>query len=327
MNPLVSVIVPIYQTEKYLKRCLDSILNQTYPHLEILLINDGSPGDPQKILAAYADPRIRYIEQPNGGQASARNKGLDLMTGDYVIMVDSDDYIAPELVATCLQHVEREQADLVIFTSYNLNEQGDQQYIPRNSGYFLTDAGTVPWNKFYRADLWTGLRFPTGYWFEDLGIVPVVALRASRPVKISEALYFYIVDRKDSQTNQQDGARFLDVIPMLENVKTELEKLGLLKNNETELERLYLEHLVYRTILRKIIYLTSKKERKALLKKIKQEMDQSFPNWRQADYQAGTGLTAKLKKWAVRFYLNGHLLIGDWLWKVPFEARRKKTGF
>ncbi|SQC67390.1 Uncharacterised protein [Listeria fleischmannii subsp. fleischmannii] len=147
------------------------------------------------------------------------------MTGDYLIMVDSDDYIATNLVEKCLETVDKTKADLVIFTSNNINQDGDMQYIPRNSGYLLTDAGSVPWNKFYTASLWKNLRFKTGFWYEDLGIVPVVVLRAMNPVKIEDALYYYVTDRADSQSNLQKDTKFLDVIPMLENVKVELEKL------------------------------------------------------------------------------------------------------
>lgn len=327
MQPLVSVIVPVYNVKNYVERCVESILQQTYTHLEIILVDDGSADGSSELLKKWHDARIRIITQENGGQAAARNTGLDEMTGDYLIMVDSDDYIATNLVEKCLETVDKTKADLVIFTSNNINQDGDMQYIPRNSGYLLTDAGSVPWNKFYIASLWENLRFKTGYWYEDLGIVPVVVLRAMNPVKIEDALYYYVTDRVDSQSNLQKDTKFLDVIPMLDNVKVELEKLQAYEPHKKEVETLYMEHLVYRTVLRKIIYLEGIKERKEALQIVRKTMNTEFPKWWKNGYRSGSGATAKLKALAIHLYLRGFVRLGDLVWKVPFEKRRKQTGF
>ncbi len=327
MEPIVSVIVPVYNVENYLERCAKSIFKQTYTHLEIIFVDDGSTDGSGAMLQAFSDPRIRVITQENGGQAAARNAGLDQMTGDYVIMVDSDDYIAPNLVEKCLEMVKQTESDLVLFTSQNVNQNGDMQYIPRNSGHLLTDAGSVPWNKFYKASLWEKLRFPIGYWYEDLGVVPAVVLRAKKPVKIEDALYFYITDRVDSQSNLQDDTKFLDVIPMLTNVVNELKSLGIFEDYKAEVETLYMEHLVYRTVLRKMIYLEDVKKRKEVLKTIRETMNSHFPKWEKNGYRSGSGLTRKVKYLAVRLYLHGFVRLADLVWKVPFEKRRQQTGF
>lgn len=327
MKPLVSIIIPIYNMEKYLKRCLDSVLAQTYSHTEILLIDDGSTDDSKQIAMAYQDPRIQYFYKENGGQASARNFGLDKMNGKYVIMVDSDDYLHPELITRCLEEVEQTEADLVIFTSYNVNQAGDQQYIPRSRGELILDAGSVPWNKFYLATLWENCRFPDGFWYEDLGIVPVVCLKAKLPVMISDALYYYQVDREDSQSNIQDPQKFLDVAKMLANVEAELEKWGLLEQNRTALTYLYIEHLIYRLVLRKVIYVPDKTVRRQLLKQINQLCKQKIPDWRSYHYQAGGKVTAALKRTAIFCYLHGWIRLGDLIWKKPFAIASKRTGF
>ncbi|MHC5279932.1 glycosyltransferase family 2 protein [Listeria kieliensis] len=324
---LVSVIVPIYNVEKDLMRCVDSILNQTYPHLEILLIDDGSTDSSGKLMDELTDTRVKKIHQRNSGQAGARNAGLDLAMGDYIIMVDSDDWIREDLVELCLTTAEEAQSDLILFTSYNVNQDGKKQYVPRKSGYLLTDAGSVPWNKFYAAKLLQDIRFPLGTWYEDLGMIPAVVLRAKNPVKLEEALYFYQTDRVDSQSNLKQDLKFLEVIPMLQHVEAEMKRLGVYTGNEQELEWLYMEHLVYRTVLRKIIDLESIKMRKEALVQVKQVLKQKFPRWKKNGYISGTGLTAKLKKMAVRLYLAGFVRLGDLIWKVPFEKRRQKTGF
>lgn len=312
MEKLVSIIVPLYNVEKDLMRCVDSILAQTYPHLEILLIDDGSTDSSGRLIDQLTDPRVRQVHQPNSGQAGARNKGLDLATGDYIIMVDSDDWIRADLVEMCLHTAEETGADLVLFTSYNVNQAGEKQYVNRNSGHLLTDAGSVPWNKFYAAKLLSDIRFPLGYWYEDLGMIPAVVLRAENPVKLNEALYFYQTDRIDSQSNLVQDTKFLEVIPMLEHVVSEAKRLSVYNGNEQEIEWLYMEHLVYRTVLRKIIDLKDHQLRKQALLEVRETMQKTFPKWKRNGYMSGSGLTACLKKnssaaLSCRFYPTGRL--------------------
>ncbi|MBC6174024.1 glycosyltransferase [Listeria welshimeri] len=327
MKDLVSIIIPVYNVEKYVERCLDSAINQTYTNLEIIVVNDGATDNSAEIIKSYTDERIRYFEKENGGQATARNFGLDVANGDYIVMVDSDDYISANLVEKCLDTVKKTNADLVMFTSYNVNQEGKMQYIKRDKGVKVLDAGPTPWNKFYQADLWDGCRFPVGYWYEDLGIVPVITLKAKNPVKIQDALYYYITDRADSQSNIQQVDHFLDVVIMLENVEKELKKLGIYDESKDQRAYLYIEHLIYRLVLRKAIYISNKQERKALIKKISTIIQEKFPNWGSYPYQAGGKLTAKLKKKALWLYLHHFFFMGDLVWKYPFSIRSKQTGF
>ena len=110
MQELITVIVPVYNTEKYLERCLDSIVGQTYRDLEILLIDDGSTDSSGEICRQYAeaDDRITVLVKENGGQASARNLGLDRMQGEYVLFVDSDDYVSPDFVEELYRQIKAE---------------------------------------------------------------------------------------------------------------------------------------------------------------------------------------------------------------------------
>ena len=110
---VISVIVPIYNTEKYLAKCLDSLINQTFQSLEIILIDDGSIDNSGKICDEYAlnDDRIKVIHKENGGVSSARNAGLDLATGSYIAFVDPDDYIDPDMYATCLLYTSPSPRD------------------------------------------------------------------------------------------------------------------------------------------------------------------------------------------------------------------------
>ncbi len=113
-NKTVSVIVPVYNTEKYLKNCLDSIINQTYKDIEIILINDGSKDNSLSVLQEYeaVEKRIKVFSQENSGVSSARNKGIDLSSGEYILFIDSDDYLEPNMVEVLVNNLEDTKADI-----------------------------------------------------------------------------------------------------------------------------------------------------------------------------------------------------------------------
>ena len=116
-TPLISIIIPVYKVEPYLRKCLDSVVQQTYRNLEIILVDDGSPDSCGAICDEYAtkDERITVIHQENKGLSAARNAGLDIATGDYIQFVDSDDWIEPDALATVLSIAEDHHVDIVCF--------------------------------------------------------------------------------------------------------------------------------------------------------------------------------------------------------------------
>lgn len=130
MQPLISVIVPIYNVEKYLNKCVESIVNQTYKNLEIILVDDGSPDNCPKMCDEWAekDRRIKVIHKENGGVSSARNAGLDIVSGDYIGFVDPDDYIKPEMFEILISGLKADNADFVICGSYRLENEIADEY-------------------------------------------------------------------------------------------------------------------------------------------------------------------------------------------------------
>ncbi|MBX9987787.1 glycosyltransferase family 2 protein [Priestia aryabhattai] len=328
-NPLISIIVPVYNVEAYLERCINSILNQTYRHLELIAINDGSTDGSLRILEKMAktDERIVIHTKKNGGQASARNLGLKCIQGDYVIMVDSDDYIQENLIERCLTTIKETNCDLVLFDRYNINEKGEKKYFSAGNGTTMTDACSAPWNKFYKADLWKGYFFPEGFWYEDLGIVPVIIAKAKKIVNINEPLYLYDVSREGSQTNQIKINKLLDVKYMLDNVYKEITDLGLIEKKKDELEKLYIEHLVYITILVKVTKVKERKIRAELIDEIKSSLDSKFPNWRKNDFSLGNSITRRIRNIVIKLYLSKMFILGDIIWKLPKKLKYKFTGF
>ena len=133
-NCKVSIIIPIYNREDYLDRCISSMINQTFQNIEIILVNDGSTDRSAEICDSYAekDRRITVVHKPNGGVSSARNVGLDIMTGEYVCFCDSDDFFAPEMVEKSLKQILAENADMCTFNSFHNDEPSNRKFNPVN---------------------------------------------------------------------------------------------------------------------------------------------------------------------------------------------------
>ena len=206
MQPLITIIIPIYNVEQYLKRCVDSVLQQTYTNLEIILVDDGSPDNCGSICDKYAeaDSRIKVIHKTNGGVSSARNAGLDIMTGEYVMFVDSDDYIALDCVEYLVELVERFSAQLAIGNyaetcssqyEFGQNQEGLEQLSGKKAIERQFGRKTVqyvsPWAKLYVKSLFTELRFPEGLLHEDEGTTYRVLYACDKVVVSQRVVYAY----------------------------------------------------------------------------------------------------------------------------------------
>ena len=213
MNEKITVIVPVYNVEHYLDKCLDSLINQTYKNLEIIVINDGSTDNSGIICQEYAqkDNRIIYVEKENGGQSEARNMGLDRMTGSYVTFVDSDDWVESDYVETLYQKITEYQADIAVGNYYSFNESegmyyfhifGDSYYekVYDNVSIFenLYESQEMKsfalisvWGKLYKADLFKQLRFDIGRLGEDGYLNQKIYLLAEKTIYLNKGLYAY----------------------------------------------------------------------------------------------------------------------------------------
>ena len=201
-KPLISVIVPIYKVEPYLRRCLDSLLAQTYTNLEIIAVDDGSPDSCGAIADEYAekDARIRVIHRKNGGLSAARNSGLEIAAGDYIGFVDSDDHVEPEMYETLLQLIETYGADIaecatVLDTDTGLEDESGILELCGSEAILaasVTDRISTPvWCKLYRADYWKTLRFPEGLLYEDALTLPDILENEPKFVRTEKKLYSY----------------------------------------------------------------------------------------------------------------------------------------
>ena len=203
---LVSIIIPVYGVEQYLDRCVRSVVNQSYPHLEIILVDDGSADQCPAICDAWAsrDSRIQVIHKTNGGLSSARNAGLDAARGAWIGFVDSDDYIAPEMYEVLYQAVQSTGADLALCDYAEVDEAGapcQSMHVRLEKKVFAgqdllknaTDSMIQPaWNKLYRRAVFAQLRYPEGKLNEDLFLIPEVCLQIQKAVVVPKTLYYYV---------------------------------------------------------------------------------------------------------------------------------------
>lgn len=205
-DKLVSIIVPVYKVEKYIDTCIRSLVQQTYKKIEILLIDDGSPDCCGDICDSWAiiDDRIKVIHKSNGGLSDARNAGLDMAKGEYILFVDSDDYIDENLVEICVRSLFHYNADFVAMGIVPFQNESDIicDAVVQNSVYYdgyevlrngiMNHLFTVcAWNKLYKKDVWNNLRFPPRMLHEDYYIFSDVLKKCNRVVCLDKPLYFY----------------------------------------------------------------------------------------------------------------------------------------
>lgn len=256
-QPLISVIVPVYNTAPWLARCLDSILSQSYQTLEILCVNDGSTDDSAGILAEYSakDARIKVFSQENAGLSAARNTALEYATGEWVTGVDSDDYLYPGTYESAVNDIS-DEVDMVFFGVQDVAEDGTP--LPHNSYFDLPETGEYPmtpelaaklnvcfWSKLWRRSLIeeNKLRFPVGLVHEDEAMF-YLAAPYTRKVAICPAMGYAYMQRAGSIMNEvglDALKRAKRYIPVLKFVHAEYGRRGLVQSFSREyLKRMFL---------------------------------------------------------------------------------------
>lgn len=226
MQPLISIIVPIYKVEAYLDKCVESIVNQTYKNLEIILVDDGSPDNCPEMCDVWAekDNRIKVIHKPNGGLSDARNAGMKVANGEYVAFIDSDDYIADEFVAQLYDVMLKEQSDIAECEVLKFKEDGipSVSYTDYNFKSYDTKQGLSMlmaenefrqhvWNKLYKSDIALSVEFAKGKLNEDEFWTYQVFGKAKKVSKINTPMYFYL-QRSSSIMGASYNIRRLDAL-------------------------------------------------------------------------------------------------------------------
>ncbi len=236
----ISVIVPVYNVEPYIRQCVDSIINQTYKNLEIILVDDGSPDNCGKICDEYAtkDARIKVLHIENGGPAVARNAGLDIATGNYIGYIDSDDYIEPDMYETLYNAMIRTDAGLVVCNWFEGTESNwvkntvypKKEILTPNEAFEAFYNSMYVWNKLYRKDVVKNLRFVETY-AQDVLYTFTNFTRIDKVVCLDKSLCYYRSNPASRQHTKKFKRNFLAFLKVqnLEMIYAEKHKLFKLK--------------------------------------------------------------------------------------------------
>jgi len=254
---LISIIIPVYNVELYLEKCLNSVINQSYKNIEIILINDGSTDNSGKICDEFKekDNRIKVLHKENEGQAIARNKGIDLSNGEYIMFIDSDDFIELNMVEILYNNLINSKSDIVCCA--RIIEKNQKSRLVNNKGTFFMDSkqgierlifqeqvDSSPCDKIYKKELFKTLRFPEGVVYEDLGLIYKLFDKADKIMHIEDALYHYNIHENSTMTTniKKFNKKSLDELKIKEEMKE------FISNKYPELKN-KIEALYYMTLI------------------------------------------------------------------------------
>lgn len=251
----VSVIVPIYNVEKQLIKCIESLINQKMRDIQIILVNDGSTDTSGEIAKKYATQypeKIVYLEKENGGLSDARNYGLTYATGEYISFIDSDDYITENLYEE-LEPYMNQKYDMIKFKVAKVNEKGDILSYNNNPTFieksgeeafdilYKTDVMTeVAWGYIYRGEFFknNNFKFAKGKYHEDFGLIPLIILKAEKVASVDVFGYNYVQTEKSITRGNPEKSfkRALDLLYFYDNMIREIDKYNISKKSKENIK-------------------------------------------------------------------------------------------
>lgn len=284
--PKVSVIVPVYKVESYLRKCLDSLVHQTLSDIEIIIVNDGSPDHSEEIIHQYQEKypeKIKYLKKENGGLSSARNYGMPYATGEYVAFLDSDDYVEFNMYETMYQKAKEGNFDMVecnFIWEYPRKKKVDIGQKYEGTKEAIEKARVVAWNKLYKKEVLqnSNVLFPEGLRYEDVEFFYKIVPYLKKIGFVEEAFVHYI-QRENSISNTQNE-RTKEIFIVLDHVIAFYKEQGLWEKYQQELEYTYARYLLCSS-LKRMTHIGDKQIRKQLLKETWERLNQNFPSWKQ----------------------------------------------
>jgi len=290
-----SIIIPVYNTERYLKRCIDSVLNQDYQNYEIIIINDGSPDNCEEILKTYKNnPKIKIIKQTNHGLSYSRNVGIKKSKSDYIIFLDSDDFIEPDLLKNISKNIKDEDMLKFSYCDFKDNKKTKVETVEfkelsgKTAFKSLIESKTMfemAWLYAYKTSYMKKHLFEVGKYHEDFGLIPIMINHAKKVSSINYCCYIYNRENEISITSYTDDKKeykkALDVLYFFKKVK------------QTENDK-YLLSFYSNAVILKLNYLNGE-YKKEYLKEIKKE--------KVYNYILTNTLKRKIKKVAVKVKL------------------------
>ncbi|MBO5096620.1 MAG: glycosyltransferase family 2 protein [Bacilli bacterium] len=296
---MISIIVPIYNTEKYLNKCLTSLVKQKNIDFEVICVNDGSPDDSDKIIEKFKKkyPKlIRSYKKKNGGLSDARNYGIKKAKGDYIGFVDSDDWVEKDMFSKMYNYAIKKDLDIVVcdtFMEYENNTEilkSNLHYSDEDVRNYIISYPMACTRLIKKELLEDDYMFTKGILYEDLCLTPTLVNKTIKVGFLEEALYHYL-QRSNSIMNQMEfNDKLFDIIKVLNHVYKIFDENKNLENYYEEIEYLYITHLLRSATLRFLGYKDGAKH----LSKLIDEFKDKFPNWQDNKYFKNSSFKLKL---------------------------------
>lgn len=310
----VSIIVPIYNAEKYIKKCLDSLINQTKKELEFILVNDGSTDNTEHIIKKYKDKRIKYYKNENQGIGKARNFGIEKANGRYIMFIDSDDYIDKNMTKLMFDKAFSNNLDMVICDYYNVidgevHEEKLANFKPttlKESPNLIFDINLSPWNKLYKRSLINenNINFVENLKYEDAPFVCQALDKAKKIGKVNKCLNYYVM-HSSSETTIRDKKVF-DILKIVDIIRTYFKDEDYIKES--------LDKLTVRIVTNYTIQQRVQKDKKVGMKFIDQSfayLKEQVPDYKDNKYYKNRGFLRRtieksklLTKLYCKLYIN-----------------------
>lgn len=293
----VSIIVPVYNSQEYLKACAESLVNQTLEDIEIVFVNDGSTDNSLSILQEYQErfpEKVVLRTKENGGQASARNLGIEICTGEYIGFVDSDDCVDTTMFEKLYNVAVAKDCDLVEcnYKYLQITEQGETLELPpygnvrayENNADMFIDPLVSPWNKIYKASIFKNntIEFPEGLIYEDTAFFIKTIPYIKEAAYVSEAFVYHFL-RQNSTMNAKRDLRVGNIFPVLNDIIEFYQKMGFYECYKKELEYFCVKILLCSS-LNRIALVSDKKLRLQFVKKTLEMIATYFSGYRKNDY-------------------------------------------
>ena len=284
----ISVIVPVYGVEKYISKCLNSLVNQTLNDIEIIVVNDGTKDNSQKIIDEYVKKypdKVKSFIKENGGQGSARNYGLKQANGEYIGYVDSDDYVELDMYEKLYNKAINNNLDIAICGNYNVsedykNKKVDLEFIKYEDNKINALLGKkAVWNKIYKKSIVEKLEFRSKVWYEDFDFSIKAICSAKKIGYVNEPLYNYLL-REGSTMNNSNVVRNLEILDAF----NEIVKDKKYKGYYDIIEFLAIDHIYISTIVRVINAKADDKVKRETINKLIDYMNTSFPKYKNNKY-------------------------------------------
>lgn len=295
-NCKISIVLPVYNVETYLAPCLESLVSQNFPNMEIIAVNDGSTDRSPEILTDFQSrfpEKIKIFTTENKGVSHARNYGASMASGEYLWFVDSDDFISEDACRLLYEKAKKDKNDLVLFSHYEENQKTgertvspcpckEQNFSVKERPEQLALFSPYPWDKLIKRSLFDGLFFPEGIRFEDLPVAFLLMTKASSVGYVEKPLYTYR-KRIGFLSGLTEGT--MDIFKASDFLRNSLDEMGFLPLYEKELEYVTVKHFLFR--FRQIItnYDKGKKELKCrLINSSFEYLEKYYPNWKENPY-------------------------------------------